>query len=165
MSSDTYAGATPEQLANPLVQELLAVHGMFRRQLAAILEYAQALLAGRAALAGPETQQQVAQLVRAGAQYAAYLHHHHHLESAMLFPALARQGLDQAIHDRLQREHDEIAVLIDQFTGAVDDLAAADPTAVDSDLRRLAALLQAHLDYEETHVCPLLAQMQRWPFM
>jgi hemerythrin-like domain-containing protein len=162
---DTYEGATAEQLANPLVQELLAVHGMFRSQLASILEYAQALLAGRAELGGPESKQQVAQLVRAGAQYATYLHHHHHLESAMLFPALALQGLDQAIHDRLEREHAEIAVLIEKFQGAVDNLTAVEPAAVNSDLRRLADLLQAHLAYEETHVCPLIARMQRWPFM
>lgn len=165
MTNQPYEGATPEQLASPLVQELLAVHGMFRRQLAAILDYANDLLAGRGALGGPETQQQVAALVRAGAQYATYLHHHHHLESDMLFPALAEQGLEREIHARLEREHDEIAVLIEKFQGAVQHLAAVEPAALNSDLRRLADLLQAHLAYEETHVCPLIARLPGWPFL
>jgi hemerythrin-like domain-containing protein len=103
-------------------------------------------------------------LVRAGAQYATYLHHHHHLESEMLFPALSRDGLAAEVRDRLVREHDEIAVLIDRFHGAVNQLSAVEPAAFNSDLRRLADALQAHLAYEETHVCPMLARMRGWPF-
>jgi iron-sulfur cluster repair protein YtfE (RIC family) len=164
METTPYTGATPEQLESPLVQELLGVHNMFRSQLAAILDFANELLAGRAALAGPDTRRQVEALVRAGAQYATYLHHHHHLESSMLFPALSRDGLAAEVRDRLVREHDEIAVLINQFQGAVNQLSAVEPAAFNSDLRRLADALQAHLAYEETHVCPMLARMRGWPF-
>jgi hemerythrin-like domain-containing protein len=164
MENAPYTGATPDQLTSPLVQELLGVHNMFRQQLAAILDFANDLLAGREQLDGPTTRQRVSTHVRAGAQYATYLHHHHHLESDMLFPGLTQQGLAGEIRDRLEREHDEIAVMIDKFHGAVNNLAAADPAAVHSDLRRLSDALQAHLAYEETHVCPLLARMKGWPF-
>jgi hypothetical protein len=34
---------------------------------------------------------------------------------------------------------------------------------VDADLRLLAVALRKHLDYEETHVCPLLTRFSRWP--
>jgi hemerythrin-like domain-containing protein len=164
MNNAPYEGATAAQLESPLVQELLGVHNMFRSQLAAILQFANELIAGRAQLYGPETRQRVAALVRAGAQYATYLHHHHHLESDMLFPALAQQGLAPEVGERLVREHDEIAVLIDKFHGAVNNLAATEPAVVHSDLRRLSDALQAHLAYEETHVCPMLARMKGWPF-
>ena len=39
MDSDLYAGATPEQLQHPLVAELLAIHGHFRAELAAMLRF------------------------------------------------------------------------------------------------------------------------------
>jgi hemerythrin-like domain-containing protein len=163
MTIDPYEGATAQQLSSPLVQELLGVHNMFRRQLAAILDFANELLAGHAALDGPEARRQVEALVRAGAQYATYLHHHHHLETDMVFPALSRDGLAAEVRDRLVREHDEIAVLIDRFHAAVRGLTAIEPAAYHSDLRKLADALQAHLAYEETHVCPLLARMRGWP--
>ena len=43
------------------------------------------------------------------------------------------------------------------------NVVAVEPQAVDSDPRRLAEALRAHLAYEETHVCPLLTQFLRWP--
>ena len=158
-----YDGATPEQLRHHLVQEFLAIHNLFRRELAAILDYANALIEGREQLEGPETRARIQMLIRAGVQYTQYLHHHHHLESAGLFPALARQGLADEVVQRLLADHDDIAVLIDQFRGAVGDLAAVEPAVLNNDLRRLADALQAHLAYEETHVCPLLTRFAGWP--
>jgi len=66
-----------------------------------------------------------------------------------------------AVIDRLNTEHDQIAVLIDNFSAAVRQLSKIDPQVLDFDLRRLAEALQAHLAYEETNVCPLLARFAR----
>ncbi len=165
MTDVPYTGATPEQLRHHLVQEFLAIHTMFRDELANILRFAEALQAGTQSLDSPETRSRIQTLIRAGTQYTYYLHHHHHLESSGLFPALAGQGLPAETITRLVADHDEIGVLIDRFHAAVADYAALQPAAVHSDLNRLADALRAHLAYEETHVCPFIAKFQRWPFM
>ena len=58
----------------------------------------------------------------------------------------------------------ELAVMIDKFSDAIQDFAAIEPDVMNNDLRRLADALRAHLAYEETHVCPLLARHSRWSF-
>ena len=163
MLNPPYAGATPEQLRSPLVRELLGVHKMFRDQLAVMLRYIDELLAGEQHLTGTETTQHIQSLIRAGTQYTQMLHHHHHLETSALFPSLQEQGLEASIVERLNDEHDEIAVLIDRFSQSIRQLSAIEPSVLNTDLRRLADALHAHLAYEETHICPLLARFSHWP--
>ena len=163
MANAPYEGATPDQLRNPLVRELLAVHDMFRNQLAGMLAYVDDLT-GEQPLDAPETNARLQQLVRAGTHYTTMLHHHHNLESSMLFPPLRRDGLESSVIERLEADHDEIAVLIDNFSAAIRQLATIKPEVLDHDLRRLSEALHAHLAYEETHVCPLLARLNGWPF-
>lgn len=157
-----YEGATAEQLHNPLVHAFLGVHNMFRDQLTAILEYVNDLIAGEHQLSGPETKIRTQSLIQAGMQYTTLLHAHHHTESSTLFPALQAEGLQAAVVDRLNAEHDEIALLIGRFSAAIRDLSAIEPEVTNSDLRRLAQALHDHLAYEETHVCPFLAQFSSW---
>ena len=156
-------GATPEQLQNPFVRELLGIHDLFRNQLAAMLEFIAELMAGEQQLTAPETTTRTQALIRAGAQYTYMLRMHHSIETASLFPTLEKEGLETAVIDRLNAEHDEIGVLIDRFNDAVHHLSAIEPDVMDTDLRRLSEALHAHLAYEETHVCPLLARFSRWP--
>ncbi len=160
---EPYDGATPEQLRHPLVGELLAVHNLFRNELEAILRYVNELTAREQPLNGAETTARVQALVRAGTQYTQMLHMHHHIETSTMFPALQQQGLETSVIDRLNAEHDEIAVLIDRFNAAIRQLSTIEPDVMDSDLRRLAEALRAHLAYEETNVCPFLARFSRWP--
>lgn len=158
-----YDGATAEQLRNPLVREFLAVHNMFRNELATILRYVDELIAGEQSLAAPETTTRVQALILTGARYTQMLHMHHHIETSVMFPALQEEGLDVSVIDRLNAEHDEIGVLVDNFSAAIRHLSTIEPDVMDNDLRRLADALHAHLAYEETHVCPLLARHSRWP--
>ncbi|MBC8170418.1 MAG: hypothetical protein H7X77_02050, partial [Anaerolineae bacterium] len=51
----------------------------------------------------------------------------------------------------------------DKFHTAIYDFAAIDPEVMNNDLRRLADALQAHLAYEEMHVCPLLTRFTHFP--
>src|SRR5689334_9070213 len=161
MTTPPYDGATPEQLQSPYVQELLAVHGMFRREMATMLHYAESLLAADQSPDAAETQRRIQSLIRAGSQYTMMLHHHHHLESDTLFPVLEAQGLDTSIVAKLNADHDEIALLIDAFSESVHDLTAAKPAAATPDLQKLSDALTAHLAYEETHICPALARLGR----
>jgi hemerythrin-like domain-containing protein len=163
MMNPPYAGATPEQLRSPLVRELLGVHNMFRSQLEVMVSYIDELTTGEQPLSGPETSQQIQALIRTGAQYTQMLHTHHHLETSALFPPLQEQGLEASIVNRLNTEHDEIATLIDQFSLSIRRLSTIEPDVLNSDLKRLADALHAHLAYEETHVCPLLARFSHWP--
>jgi hemerythrin-like domain-containing protein len=165
MTGTPYEGATAEQLRSPMVNELLRVHDMFRDQLAAIMNHIDDLLSGDQKLNGPGTNMQVQALIRAGSQYTQMLHFHHHAETSSMFPLLQKDGLDEDIVDRLNAEHDELGAMIDQFNNAVRNLAAVEPKVMNSDLRRLGEALRAHLAYEETHVCPLLARWTQWPPM
>lgn len=158
-----YEGATEAQLRHPLVHEFLAIHDMFRDQLAAMLDYIDDLMAGDEQLSGPETTMRTHTLIRAGMQYTQLLHFHHHSETSSLFPALQAEGLDAAIVDRLNAEHDELAIMIDRFNDAIHNLAAVEPEVMNNDMRRLAEALRAHLAYEETHVCPLMTRWSHWP--
>jgi hemerythrin-like domain-containing protein len=163
MTDHPYDGATPEQLDNPFVRELLGIHNMFRHQLAAILEYVDKLISGRQSMSDTATTTHIQAVIQAGVRYTHLLHHHHHLETSYVFPSLQKEGLDLAVISRLNADHDEIAVLIDQFSLSIHDLAAIEPAVLDTDLRRLSDALHAHLAYEETHVCPLLARFSHWP--
>jgi len=164
MTNQPYDGATPQQLRHPLVRELLAVHNMFRNELARMLEFVNELLAGEQQLTGAETDARTKALIRAGIQYTQMLHMHHHLESTALFPVLQKEepGIAPVV-DRLNADHDEIAIVIDQFKAGIRNFAAIEPDVTNSDLRRLADALHAHLAYEETHVCPVLARFSGWP--
>ncbi len=104
MTDLPYEGATPEQLRHPLVRELLAVHQMFRDELATILRYVNELMAGEHPLNGSETTARVQALIRAGAQYTRALHTHHHLETTVMFPPLQQAGLEVSVIDRLNAE-------------------------------------------------------------
>jgi hemerythrin-like domain-containing protein len=163
MTSTPYEGATPDQLRHHLVREFLGIHTMFRRQLDAMLRFVDDLLANQHSLAGPETTAHVQRLAQATYQYTQLLHFHHHGESSGLFPALRKEGLDDAIVERLEAEHDQIAALIGRLDLTMRNVAAVEPQALVTDLRRLAEALRAHLAYEETHVCPLLTRFSYWP--
>jgi hemerythrin-like domain-containing protein len=158
-----YEGATPEQLSSPLVREFLAVHDMFRSELAAMLRFVNQLMQGEVQLQSPETQSRVQTLIRVGSRYTQMLHLHHNIESSSMFPRLRVEGLAGEVVEKLERDHDEISVLIDQFSDAIHDFSAIEPDVINNDLRRLSDALHAHLAYEETHVCPLLARFNHWP--
>jgi len=163
MTDLPYEGATPEQLQSPLVREFLAVHNMFRTELANMLNFVQELMAGEQELTGAETQTRVQSLIRAGMWYTQTLHMHHNIETSVMFPRLHQDGLETAVIDRLNADHDAIAEMIDKFSEAIQNFAAIEPDVMNNDLRRLAEALRAHLAYEETHVCPLLARYSHWP--
>ncbi|RSN04378.1 hemerythrin HHE cation-binding protein [Nonomuraea sp. WAC 01424] len=87
------------------------------------------------------------------------LHAHHEGEDAVLFPHLAAGHPELAeVLARLGAEHRVVA----RISGRVRDLAGADADAAD-ELDRLSAELEAHLDYEEEQLVPLLNSMTTMP--
>ncbi|MFF0860182.1 hemerythrin domain-containing protein [Nonomuraea sp. NPDC003560] len=91
--------------------------------------------------------------------FCAALHAHHEGEDAVLFPHLAAERPELAdVLARLGAEHRVVARLV----ARVRDLAGTDASAGD-ELDRLAAELEAHLDYEEEQLVPLLNGMTSMP--
>ena len=82
------------------------------------------------------------------------LHYHHTRESDGIFPAILDQHPEatEAI-ERLQAEHDSIAVLLEHLQAL---LTTAAPANLLPELDRLTTALIKHLDYEEEQLLPLL---------
>lgn len=90
-------------------------------------------------------------------QYCQFVHGHHSLEDAALFPALAaKSDAFRQVTDRLRAEHVVVHELLVRLIGALQELAAR-PTAENfSDARMayeaLERVLLSHLGYEEEEI-------------
>ncbi|WP_327581739.1 nitroreductase/quinone reductase family protein [Nonomuraea sp. NBC_00507] len=84
------------------------------------------------------------------------LHGHHSREDGFMFPALeGRHPELAAVFERLRAEHLVVQRLLEQLQEllAADDVA---PEELSREVSRLTAELEAHLDYEEEQLVPLL---------
>jgi predicted glycoside hydrolase/deacetylase ChbG (UPF0249 family) len=87
-------------------------------------------------------------------QYCQFVHTHHSIEDAHLFPALARQGdAFKAIAERLEAEHVVVHELLVRLIEALNALAAEPTPSRFEDARTvfvaLERVLLSHLGYEE----------------
>ncbi|MFG1709839.1 nitroreductase/quinone reductase family protein [Nonomuraea sp. M3C6] len=131
--------------AGPMGDVLRTLHDAFRRELA--------LIRGEVAASGP----------RLGAQLRVNcltlcqgLHVHHSREDGYMFPALEDRYPELApVMERLRAEHVVVQRLLEQLQAllAADDLS---PEALLSEVNELTRRLEAHLDYEEEQLVPLL---------
>ena len=157
-----------------MAAELKWVHDMIRRDLQTIRQLAADAAVGRAAeeiragirslaTSGPLWQLKVGCL-----HYCRIVHSHHHLESAMLFPALRRANpaLNPVV-DKLEADHAHVSDLLDEVEAASHQLSeAGEPVARErlvTALRTLSEDLLAHLQYEEEHISGTLRTWTRWP--
>lgn len=84
------------------------------------------------------------------------LHHHHTGEDAGMFAFLAQRHPDLApTLDRLRREHQKIASLLDDLQEVI-STGGADPQRVLPEVERLTDELESHLTYEEEQLIPIL---------
>ncbi len=151
--------------------QLRWVHAMLRRDLASVRDLAQRAADGapvpevRAGLAALETRGPLFQLRATCLGYCQLLHSHHGGEDDLLFPAIRRTAphLD-AVMDRLEADHREVASLLAEIEALADDLdrASARGALVDV-LQRLSAELLEHLAYEEETIGPVLDGWDGWP--
>jgi deazaflavin-dependent oxidoreductase (nitroreductase family) len=122
---------------------LKLIHTTFRRELALI----------RKEVAASGTAGLGAQLRINCLTLCQGLHYHHTGESTGLFPALVAQHPELAdTIAKLQTEHDQIAVLLEELEKQVADPSPDLLAQVD----RLIGALTAHLDYEEAELLPHL---------
>ncbi|MEU8123024.1 nitroreductase/quinone reductase family protein [Spirillospora sp. NPDC049024] len=122
---------------------LLAVHGAFRRE----LELIRKETAASGAAVGAQLRVNCLTLCQG-------LGHHHMGEDQQMFPLLERRHpeLGRALAG-LRDEHAVMSGLLDELRRVLD---AGDPSSLLSEVDRLTAALEAHLDHEEERLLPLL---------
>ena len=164
----------PNPQGEAMVAELKWVHEMIRHDLGVIGQMAADAEAGepagaiRGALSTLATRSPVWQLKAGCLRHCRFVHMHHTLESAVLFPELrqANPGLNPVV-DKLEADHVHVAQLLDEVEAAARDLGQ--PTAPESRERLVEALhklssdLLAHLAYEEEQISGTLSMFTHWP--
>ncbi|WP_343076510.1 nitroreductase/quinone reductase family protein [Jiangella mangrovi] len=126
---------------------LTTVQEAFRRELA--------LVRAEVAAAGPRLGAQLRLNCLSACQG---LHFHHTGEDTAIFPAIERARPDLAdVLARLRAEHGTVATLIERLEAAIrgDDGDSPGP-AVLADVDALIEQLEAHLDWEEQQLVPVL---------
>ncbi len=157
--------AEPEGWEGPgevrtLADKLLEVHTWLRGQLRQVRAETDAHFASRGAGAPPGLGLQIRQRCLA---FCQALEFHHVSEDGHLFPEIARHHPHLAgVFDRLADEHRTVARLQDDVAMLLAGIAIADPSRFRTDLEEMSAQLNAHLDYEEEALLPLLADVP-WP--
>jgi Hemerythrin HHE cation binding domain len=156
---------------NPLFEELLWVHAMIRRDLETVQRLAADVDDG---LTAPEVAGRLEELKANGPlwrlkvnclHYCRFVHSHHRLEDAALFPALRRidPGLDSVV-DKLEADHRAVAEGLGEVERGAealteDDGGAARPV-LSAALERLASTLLDHLTLEERELERPMSRMR-----
>ncbi len=110
-----------------------------------------------------------ADLQRAYANLHAELKRHHEQEDLYVFPALTRLGVDTALLEDMDGEHQAMADALDTMATAMqryaDTAAAADAAAARASLGATRAVVERHLAHEEGELEPLMhphAESEEW---
>ncbi|MEV0149234.1 MULTISPECIES: hemerythrin domain-containing protein [unclassified Nonomuraea] len=138
-------GSASHERAVAWGDELVKLHDTFRRDLAELRS---------GSMRAPDLRAHCLRFCEA-------LHTHHTGEDDVLFPHL--DGLHPelaAVLGRLRDEHQVVGRLLARIRSLV---ATGDPVEIGDELERLARELEAHLDYEEKQLVPLLNAMTDMP--
>jgi len=137
------AGGPPN--ASSAGAALRMIHEAFRRELA--------LIRREVAESGPGLG---AQLRVNCLTFCQGLHNHHTGEDVAMFPFLAGRHPELTpTLERLSREHEKVAALVEELRKVV-SAEGADPLLVLPEVERLADELERHLTYEEEQLLPVL---------
>lgn len=156
-----------------LARELLAVHQWFRRDLELLRRAVGALADGATDVAGARVavdelrrRQDLQGLQLRCLSFCRHLEMHHRIEDAYVFPRVldAEPGLAPVV-ERLVADHRDIALRLahlEEVAEALSDETRAG--TVRPVLEKLGDDLEAHLDYEEEHLVPVLDAMPTTSF-
>ncbi|MER5989289.1 nitroreductase/quinone reductase family protein [Streptomyces sp. NPDC001787] len=149
-----------------LADKLMEVHTWLRAQVRQVSAEAEAHFALRAAHRGPGEPPgpglglQIRQRCLA---FCQALEFHHTSEDAHLFPGIARYHPDLGdVFDRLREEHRTVARIQSELVELLAGITIAEPRRFRVELEKMSAQLNAHLDYEEATILPLLTGVP-WP--
>lgn len=163
--ADPEGWAAPREVST-LGDKVLEVHTWLRGQLRQVKAEVDAHFAARAAHRGPGEPPvpglglQIRQRCLA---FCQALEFHHTSEDGHLFPGIARYHPHlTGTFDRLAEEHRTVARIQGGLAELLAGIGIADPHRFRTELDRMSAELNAHLDYEEEAILPLLADGP-WP--
>ncbi|MFJ6620628.1 nitroreductase/quinone reductase family protein [Kitasatospora sp. NPDC091335] len=151
LTSGAPAPEGPAPVVRSLADKLLEVHTWLRAQLRHVREEAHAHVPGRPAALG-------LQLRRHCLAFCDGLTHHHTGEDTAIFPALARSHPELAgVLARLGEQHLAIGRIKEELVALLAGIAVTEPERLRAELDRMSAELEAHLDFEEAELLPVLA--------
>ncbi|WP_018657776.1 nitroreductase/quinone reductase family protein [Actinomadura flavalba] len=129
----------------PLGDGLVALHGAFRRELALI----RAEVARSGAAVGAQLRVNCLTLCE-----GLGVHHRHEDGGLFLFLEQHHPDLAPALA-RMRDEHAAMTALLDELRALLSQ-PSPDPSALAAEVDRLTAQVEAHLDYEESELVPIL---------
>ncbi|WP_406093127.1 nitroreductase/quinone reductase family protein [Streptomyces sp. NBC_01013] len=149
-----------------LADKVMEVHTWLRGQLRQVRAETEAHFAARAAHQGPGEPPAPGlglQIRQRCLAFCQALEFHHTSEDEHLFPGIARYHADLgATFDRLRDEHRTVARIQGDLAALLAGIGIADAPRFRAELNSMSAELNAHLDYEEQTIVPLLADVP-WP--
>ncbi|MER7052148.1 nitroreductase/quinone reductase family protein [Streptomyces sp. NPDC000351] len=163
--------AEPEGWEGPgevrtLADKLLEVHTWLRGQLRQVRAEADAHFAARAAHQGPGAPPAPGlglQIRQRCLAFCQALEFHHSSEDGHLFPGIARHHPHLTdVFARLDDEHRTIARIQSELAELLAGIVIAEPERFRAELEEMSSQLNAHLDYEDEVLLPLLADVP-WP--
>jgi hypothetical protein len=157
-----------------MFRELLYVHTHLRRDLQTVRRLAEQARDGLspekilAEIRSLETSSPLWRLKFGCLHYCRFVHTHHTLEDAALFPMVRKRDPSlNGVIDQLEEDHLTVHHITERIAAAADEIPG-DASGV-SRHRLVAALLElethllAHLDVEEQSLGPLLSTWTEWP--
>jgi hemerythrin-like domain-containing protein len=157
-----------------MFRELLYVHSHLRRDLQTVRRLAEQARNGLspdtilAEVRSLESSSPLWRLKFGCLYYCRFVHAHHTIEDAALFPMVRKQDPAlNAVIDRLEEDHLTVHRITERIAGAANEVAG-DATGI-SRYRLVEAFLDLethlleHLDVEEESLGPLLSTWAEWP--
>jgi hemerythrin-like domain-containing protein len=135
--------------------DMVVVHRVFRREFR--------LLPGMVRAVTAADTKRAARIADHAEDIIGALHDHHSNEDFLLWPKLMeRAPLDQALVLRMERQHQELAVLLNRMHALLQQWRSHADAALGSELANalgaISASVDEHLTDEETHTLPLVEQ-------
>ncbi|MBT1100140.1 nitroreductase/quinone reductase family protein [Streptomyces anulatus] len=149
-----------------LADKLVEVHTWLRGQLLHVGAETEAYFAARASHPGggePPAPGLGLQIRQRCLAFCQALEFHHTAEDGHMFPTMEGYHPHLTdVFDRLREEHLGIGAVQAALAALLADVTIAEPDRFRAELARMTEELTAHLDYEEEHILPLLADVP-WP--
>jgi hypothetical protein len=157
-----------------MFRELLAIHTLLRRDLRTVRRLADEARDGLAPetilaeIRNLETNSPLWRLKFGCMHYCRFVHTHHTLEDAALFPMVRKHDPSLgSVVDRLEEDHLTVHHITERIAAVAErvatDASAASRSQLTRALTELEEHLLAHLALEEESLGPLLSTWDRWP--
>ena len=157
-----------------MFRELLYIHTLLRRDLQTVRRLADEARDGLspqtilAEIRNLETNSPLWRLKFGCWHYCRFVHGHHTLEDAALFPMVRKHDPTlNSVVDRLEEDHLAVHHITERIAAAADrvvsDASGISRFELVAALTELEEHLLAHLSFEEESLGPLLSTWDRWP--